>query len=158
MSVRGIEIHNGKVVFPEGMPQTLHMGPEASPLEQGEAGQIVISAVINATVLGGTVEAGLFEVIGSEDLTGDLRGLHAEAIVNTGVTVTGSVWGLHITQQVLGTGKVSSFWEGIRLEMSTSAGAEITGGVCGIFISNFIEGTLGATYHFIRVQENSTAP
>lgn len=159
MSERGIEIHNGEVVFPEGMPQTLHIGTEASPLTQGEASQIVISAVINAIALGGTVKAGEFIVIASVDMTGNLYPLIAKSIVNDGITVSGFTFGALIETSILGTGIVTApgTWEGLRINMGMAAGAEILEGVRGIFLSGYNLGTIPASsYHFIRCQENGT--
>ena len=157
MSERGIEIHNGEVVFPEGMPQTVHIGTETTPLTQGEAAQIVISAVINAIALGGVVEAGVFIVVGSVSLAGNLKGLRAGTIINDGITVTGELYGAHIEQTVLGAGVNVGRWEGLRIEMSSALGSTV-GIAHGIFMSNYNLGTLSAdNYYFIRCQENGTA-
>jgi len=158
MSVRGMEIHNGYIAIPEGMAQDVHLGTESSPLTQGEAGQIVVSAIVNATALGGTVKAGEFMVIASVSLTGNLESLRAKTTINDGITVTGTVFGARIGVEVLGAGIVSASYEGIRLEMSSAAGAAMNVGIYGIFISNYIPGTLGSVaYHMLRLQENSTA-
>jgi hypothetical protein len=164
MSERGIEIHNGEVVFPEGMPQTLHMGTEASPLTQGEASQIVLSAVINAIALGGSVEAAIFIAIASINLTGILTGLRAETIVNDGVTVTptgglhtDSVFGAVITTEILGTGIIGGRWEGLRINISSEAGSESQSALQGIFISGYNLGTQSVnSYHMLRMQENGS--
>jgi len=163
MSTRGIEIHNGELVFPEGMPPELHLGTEASPLTQLEAAQVVISAVINAIALGGNVEAGIFKVIASASLTGDLKGLRAGVTVNDGVTVTPSgaalnaVFGAQINVSILGTGIVTGRVEGLRIEMSSALGSETQSAFEGIFISNYNLGTQQPNgYYFIRMQENGT--
>ncbi len=164
MSERGIEIHNGQVVFPEGMPQEFHLGTEASPLTQGEASQIVLSAVINAIALGGSVEAAVFAVIASVSLTGILTGLRAEAIVNDGITVTptgglhtDSVFGAVITTEILGAGIIGGRWEGLRINISSAVGSESQSAVHGIFISGYNLGTQSAdSYYFFRGQENGT--
>ncbi len=163
MSVRGIEIHNGYLDLPEGMPQTLHMGTEASPLTQGEAGQIVLSAVINAIALGGNVAAGIFIVVASVSLTSDLKGLRAGVTVNDGVTVTASgaalnaVFGAQINVEILGDGIVTGRTEGLRIEMSSALGSETTSAFEGIFISNYNLGTQQALgYYMLRMQENGT--
>lgn len=156
MSARGIEIHNGYLVFPEGMPQELHLGTEASPLTQGEAGQIVVSAVINALALGGTVEAGLFMVVGSVDLTGNLRGVHVKARVNDLITLTGWLFGVYIETEVLGTGTVTQALEGIRIEQYAPSGATVTETIYGIHIANSIE-VAPSAYSFIRLSENAAS-
>lgn len=155
--VRGIEIHNGEVVFPEGMPQTLHMGTEASPLTQGVASQIVVSAVINALALGGTVIAGLFKVIASVDLTGDLKGIHAYVAVNDGITLTGTVHGALIQMEILGSGKSTHNFYGLHIQMSTAVGAETEGAINGLYIMNYLVGTVAAAYDMVRLQENGSA-
>ncbi|MBA7680443.1 hypothetical protein ES703_88759 [subsurface metagenome] len=157
MSARGIEIHNGYLDLPEGMPQTLHMGTDGTPLEQGVADQIIVSAVVNAVALGGAVKAGQFMVIASVSLTGNLESLMAQSIINDGITVTGTVFGARIKAQVLGAGVAAASFEGLRLELSSAAGASFNQGVYGIFISNYIPGTLvSPVYHMIRLQENGT--
>ncbi len=153
MSVRGIEIHNGYLDLPEGMPQTLHMGTEASPLTQGEASQIVLSAVVNALALGGTIVAGLFEVIGSVNLTGHLRGLRAITVVNAGIVVTGDASALKVEQEVHAAGQVTAVMDGIRIEQYIPTGG-LSFTVHGIFISNFIQTQPSANYYFTRFSEN----
>jgi len=155
MSVRGIEIHNGQVVFPEGMPQEFHLGTEASPLTQGEAAQIVVSAFINAIALGGVVVAGFFAAIASVSLTGELRALRARATVNDGIVVTGSVYGAYIETEVLGAGEITGgYYEGLRIENYVEAGADISAlQHYSIFIVNQIS-SQPATYSFIRMSEN----
>ncbi len=152
MSERGIEIHNGEVVFPEGMPQTLHIGTLASPLTQGEAAQVVVSAVINALALGGAIVAGLFSVHGSVSLTGSLRGLHVRTIVDAAIVVTGYNYGIHIEQEVHAAGQVTDMTEGIRIEQYIPTGG-LTSSVYSIRISNFIQ-TAPSSYHFMRFSEN----
>lgn len=164
MSERGIEIHNGQVIFPEGMPQEFHLGTEASPITQGEAGQIVVSAVINALALGGSVEAAVFAVIASINLTGILTGLRAETIVNNGVTVTptggahtDAVYGAVITTEILGTGIVGGRLEGLRINISSELNTETQSAVHGVHVSGYNLGAQSITdYYFFRGQENGT--
>ncbi len=164
MSVRRMEIHNGYLDFPEGMPQTLHMGTETTPLTQGEASQIIVSAVVNALALAGTVEAGVFIVIASVSLTGILKGLRVETIVNDAITVTppggahtDSVYGAVITTEILGAGIVGGRLEGLRINISSALTSETQSAVQGIFISGYNLGTQAAgNYYFIRAQENGT--
>lgn len=156
MSERGIEIHNGYLDFPEGMPPELHLGTDATPLTQGEAGQIVISAVINALALGGAVHAGFFEVIASVDLTGGLVALKARAVINTGLDVTGTLTGIEIETDVLGTGTVSGIVAGLLIEQYAPATATITTTLFGIFISNYMQ-VSPTSYSFIRCSENGGA-
>lgn len=153
MSERGIEIHNGQIVFPEGMPQELHLGTEASPITQGEAGQIVVSAVINALALGGAVVAGLFKAIGSVSLTGSLTGVKGYTSVSAGIVVTGYNYGLHSNQDVLAAGQVTTIMDGIRIEQYVQTGG-LTFTVHGIFISNYIQTQPSANYFFQRMSEN----
>jgi len=146
------------------MPQTLHLGTESSPLTQGEASQIVLSAVINAIALGGSVEAAIFAVIASVNLTGILTGLRAEATVNDGITVTptggahtDAVFGAVINTEILGAGIIGGRWEGLRINISSAAGSESQSAVHGIFISGYNLGTQAANnYYFFRAQENGS--
>ncbi len=156
MSERGIEIHNGSIIFPEGSPPELHMGTNASPLTQGVASQIVISAVINALALGGTVVAGLFKAIASVNFTGALRGLRIGTTITDGITVTGSSYGIHLELEVLGTGVVTGSWEGIRIELYNTAGTTLSSDVYGLFINNYQLGTITGSYHMVRLEENGT--
>lgn len=153
MSERGIEIHNGEIVFPEGMPQTLHLGTDASPLAQGEAGQVVLSGVINVTALGGTVYAAFFKAIGSVTATADLIGARGATTVNAGIVITGYAYGLHSNQEVLAAGQVTEIMDGIRIEQYVQTGG-LTFTVHGIFISNFIQEQPSANYFFQRMSEN----
>ncbi len=153
MSERGIEIHNGEVVFPEGMPQTIHIGTLALPLTQGEAAQVVLSAVINALALGGAVYAGLFSVHGSVSLTGSLTGLRARTVVDAAIIVTGYAYGIHIEQEVHAAGQLTLTMDGIRLEQYVPTGG-LTHTVHGIFITNYIQEQPSSNYYFMRCAEN----
>lgn len=156
MSERGIEIHNGQIILPEGMPQEFHLGTLASPLTQGEAAQVVLSAVINALALGGAIHAGLFSVHGTVSLTGSLTGLHARTEVDAAIVVTGYAYGIHIEQEVFAAGQVTGLMEGIRIEQYIPTGG-ITLTVHGIYISNYIQTSPTGDYYFIRCAENGGA-
>jgi len=157
MSARGMEIHNGSITFPEGSPPELHMGTEASPLTQGEAGQIVHSAVIDAGVLGGNVAASYNGVNVSADMTGNITTVEANSVVETDVALTGDLRGIETHVQMLGTtASISGFTIGIQIGMYSQAGCTHTGDVFGIFINNYQLGTRGGSYSFIRMEENGT--
>ncbi|GAH42974.1 unnamed protein product [marine sediment metagenome] len=142
MSERGIEIHNGEVVFPEGMPQTLHLGTEASPLTQGEAEQTIVSAFINATALGGSVHGGQFGAIATVTRTGDIHGLHVlGSVAAGGVVVSGHVRGLyvHTTMEPLAEILDATYtWEGIRVNMYAEATSVMNAPIYGIHVNNYI--------------------
>jgi len=159
MSERGIEIHNGSVIFPEGSPPELHLGTEASPLTQGEAGQIVFSSVIDAGALGGDVAASYNGVNVSADMTGDITVLEANAVVETDVVLTGHLRGIHTHVQVLGTsGEVTGHTIGHEIGMYSQAGCQhSSGNIMGFFLNNYLLGTKGiGTYTLLRMEENGT--
>lgn len=158
MSVRGIEIHNGEVVFPEGMPQTLHMGTEALPLTQGEAAQIVLSAVINAVALGGNVAASYNRVNVSADMTGNIVTLEAKAIVNEDQTLTGNLKGLHVQAELLADGVVNGLVEGATIYVFSAAGCELNSDVRVLYVAGYNLGAViaGGTHEMIRIEENGT--
>ena len=153
MSVRGIEIHNGQVVFPEGMPQTFHLGTEASPLTQGEAGQIVVSAVINAIALGGDVKAGLFRVNFTVSMTGNPYVLHAIADVKDGIVITGSLRTAYIQSFLGNASQVAYLWEGMRVNMSADAAA-IINALSSIIVNNVVNVQPTARYCFLDLREH----
>ena len=154
---RGIEIHDGHIVIPAGEINKIALGTEALPITQQEAGQVVVSAVINATALGGAVKAGNFGIIATVNLIGDLQSLRSKVTINDGITVTGSTAGARIATELLGTGINAGRLEGLLIEMSSSAGSETTTTVYGIFISNYNLGTQSPNnYAFLRLQENGT--
>jgi len=154
MSVRGIEIHNGEVVFPEGMPQTLHIGTETTPLTQGEAGQIVISAVINAIALGGDVEAGAFIVNATISMTGSPRALYAKMDIEAGVVVTGYTRGAFIETNINALGESTSYWSVLKLDMWADATA-IVNQLSAIYLSNYVQVQPIYRYTFLDVRENA---
>lgn len=157
MSERGIEVHNGKVIIPGDAMKQLQLGTWASPLTQVEAGQIVVSAVVNAIALGGDVHGGYFGVKASVSLTGDLRGARARATVNDGIVVTGSVYGAVIETEVLGAGEITAYYEGLRIENYVEAGADISAVAhYSIFIANYITSE-PSSYSFIRMSENGAS-
>ena len=150
---RGIEIHNGHIIIPAGAINKIHMGTEALPITQQEIGQVVVSAVIEATILGGDVRAGEFIIVATENLTGNLRPLRVKGVVNANIVVTGYAYGIHIEQEVHAVGQVTGNMDGIRLEQYVPTGG-ITSHVHGIFISNFIQTAPTGNYYFIRAAEN----
>ncbi|MBA7491249.1 hypothetical protein ES702_01794 [subsurface metagenome] len=163
MSSRGIEIHDGHIIIPAGEINKIHMGTELSPITQQVAGQVVISAVIEAT-LGGAVRSGKFVIIATIDQTAVLIPLTSKVVVNTGVTVTATlgahhpaVFGGQINVEVLGTGIVAGRTEGLRIEMSSALGSETQSAFDGIFITNYNLGTQSANnYHMMDMRENGT--
>ena len=158
MSARGMEIHNGSITFPEGSPPKLHMGTEASPLTQGEAGQIVHSAVINAGALGGNVAASYNRVNVSADMTGNIVTLESKAIVDEDQTLTGNLKGLHIQAQLMANGVVDGLVEGATIYVFSAAGAELNSDVRVLYVAGYNLGAViaGGTHEMIRIEENGT--
>lgn len=155
---RGIEIHNGEIVFPEGMPQTIHLGTSASPLTQGEAGQIVISAVIDANALGGNIVASYNGVNITVAMAGNVSTIRDKATVE-GVVLTGDLVGIHTEIEAIGAdGEITGSFIGHKIELySDNAGFPIGEDVFGIFVNNYNLATLGAgAYSLLRLEENGT--
>ena len=150
---RGIEVHSGHIVIPASEIRKLSMGTVASPLAQIEAGQIVVSAVINAVALGGNVKAGLYGVNISVNMTGSPIGLHTFANVLAGITLTGVLTGHLIQSDVLDGSVVTGEWNALRIEMYTHTGATVSLPAYAIFITNFLQ-SMPADYVFIRGSEN----
>lgn len=153
---RGIEIHNGELVFPDGMPPTIHMGTEASPLTQYVAGQIVQSAIINAIALGGDVVAVYGRVDATVALTGNPAAVKAKMSISATIAVTGSIRGLLIEVDINTGGSASDMMDGIRLDLYMEATASCPGNVAGIDMRNYVAGTCGV-YYFMYLQENVAA-
>jgi len=157
MSARGIEIHNGELIFPEGMPPELHLGTEASPLTQLEAAQTVISAFINATALGGNVHAGEFGVIATVTRAGEVHGLRAVGEVAGGIVVTGTVRGAIIQTFMNALSEIVSAayqWEGLRVNMYAEATSVMNAPIYGIHVNNYITSAPLSNYYFTRFSEN----
>lgn len=133
----------------------VRVGTWSSKLTQAVAGQVLVEAAVDAIALGGAVTGGYFGVNASVSFTGTPRALRARMAVATGITVTGSTYGFHLEQEILGTGVVTASWEGIRLEMYSEAGTTAPD-MYGIFMSNYVAGTTGLLY-FMRLQENVAA-
>jgi len=135
----------------------IELGTSAVPITQSVAGQIVVSAVVNAIALGGTVVAGYFGAKASVSLTGDIKGIRAGATINDGITVTGSLYGIYVETEVLGTGIVTAYYEGIRIENYVESGADISAVAhYSIHIANSI-GSQPSSYSFIRMTENAAS-
>lgn len=157
MSQRGIEIHNGYLKFPEGSPPEIRMGTAASPLTQSEAGQIQLSAVINALALGGDVTPAYFRVNVTVSMTGSPVALRAIANLAAAIAITGGyLRGAYISTDMSDGASAEYGWDALYISMYQHSGASSTGNTIAITIRNYMAGTLGM-YYFMYMQENAAA-
>ena len=136
---------------------SVELGTWASPITQSVADQIAVGAVINAIALGGTVVGAYFGVLGSVDLTGDLRGARIRTTINDAIDLTGTMYGLHIEGEVLGTGTISGSWAGIQIELYSPGTTTISGAVYGIHMANYLDKNPVGSYYLARLAETGTA-
>lgn len=73
----------------------------------------------------------------AQDITATLRGVRSRVAVKTGVTLTGSLYGVHIETEALGTGVVSGNFEGMDIETYVVSTATISGDHYGIFVKTY---------------------
>lgn len=121
-------------------------------IAQYEAGQRLHEVVLQSNALGGASRAGYFANQVTVSVTAVPAALHARMQVPTGVVITGSTYGIHIEQEVTGTGQITLGMEGIRMELYAPNTTDLNI-VYGIFMSNTIQSAPTA-YTFIRLDEN----
>lgn len=148
MATRGIEIHNGHVV----MSRTLDIIAEQEVLDQK-----VITAILNASVLGGTLQALYGSVKSSVAMPGNLRCLRAESMILDGGIITGDLRGAYIRAVGRGAGQVAGEFTGLFIELNTDAGVVMSGDAYAIHIGNMMGVAPTGTYDVIRLDENGGA-
>ncbi len=122
-------------------------------ITQYEAGQRLLEVFLEATALGGAARAAYIACQATVAVAAVLGALHVRMQVPTGIVVTGSTYGIHIEQEITGTGQISATWEGIRMELY-SPGTTTIAQVYGIWMTNFIQSAPTAGYDFMRFAEN----
>ena len=152
---RGIEVHDGFITFPTNAVPKIHLGTWASPLSQIEAGQVVVSAVISITALGGEVFPAYFGVKVAADLTSEAYGLRVRAAILDGITHSNRIQGILAEVEFLGTAISNLHKSGIRIEMYAEAGTTLTGDMYGLWLNNYLL-SQPTTYHMIRLTENGS--
>lgn len=131
------------------------------PIAQYEAGQRLHEIVLAANALGGAVRAGYFATQVVADVTPDadygIGAFHARMQVPTGVTVTGSTYGIYVEQELVGTGNITLDWDGIRLDMWSNSGVAVGGDVHGIHVVNDITTAPTGAYELMRLSKHGAA-
>jgi len=129
-------------------------GTYTVPMTQTEAAQNGIECVVGANALGGTVNGALLGVIGAASLTGTLAAVRPRINVLTGVTVTGSVYGIQSSVYMRGTAHDTDNFMGARLVMQDDVGVVHDGNVFALMLDNVMNSA--GTYSMIRCDENGT--
>jgi len=136
----------------------LEAGTWATPLSIYTPSQIACQFVHNVFTPG-TAEGGLFGVQGSitsGNLT--LKGVHARATVLTTKNLgTGSVYGIHVETEALGTGIIGGTMEGIDVETYVESTATITGDHYGIYVKTYSDIAGSKQIFPLRLEHNGVS-
>ena len=125
-------------------------------ITQYEAGQRLLEVFLEATALGGAARGAYIACQATVAVAAVLGALHARMQVPTGITVTGSTYGLHIEQEITGTGVITGTMEGIRMELY-SPGTTTIASAYGMFMTNYVDSNPTGDYAFFRLTENGNS-
>jgi hypothetical protein len=131
-------------------------GTLAAPIAVTAVGLYGAQIALRGSATSGVLTGGSFGVIAANPSGAlELKGLHGMARVPTGIDVgAAAVRGLYIETEVLGTGKVGSFWEGARIELYGESGITLSSDVYGIYVASYLEKQPAGSYALMRLEHN----
>lgn len=148
MTTRGIEVHNGHII----LSRTINIEAEQEFLDQK-----AIIASLNASVLGGTIQALHGIAKSAVSMPGNIRCLRADAMILDGGIITDDLRGAYIRAVGRGVGEVAGEFTGLYVELNTDVGVVISGDANAIHIGNMMIATPVQQYNIIRLDENGGA-